>query len=406
MWLLSIVLIVIVVKIIKASKSDLTDDAEIKYGSVYSADNTNSTYQQEQVTYNYYDSQYNIGYNVYAEILVNSPFMQYYPFFMTLRRDYPFYDLNNYKMLLWSLYHGRIIEANGYYILESIKADFPYLCETKYEYDLIQQIYNCSVFEGNLMYSIRSLQKVYGDVNSPLYHPDKLLFWKKVLVSMSEVNYDDDFYQRSAFGKHINSKSKRLYGLYFEAYEAIVSVADNEDYMFSALEKSKIIEAFKEKCINDYVTARVEAYSLKLDRVDEKIKKFEEIIDKYMKTIAGGSDIYCYLVNLYNKKLTSFTNQMIPNEDKTDIINKKVECVKKGAEINDGLYAGKLQRELATYYLVGFNNIPKDINQAIRFLMKARNNGIDISEVVRRYNLVLDDINGFSGDFSFFGYVQ
>lgn len=89
--------------------------------------------------------------------------------------------------LLESLRNGNEIEMSGHYILQSIKENLPYFCETEYEYDQLYGDREGSPLTGS-EFCILNVMNFYKHSDTSKNN-QKFLFWKNRIIEIAEKGF-------------------------------------------------------------------------------------------------------------------------------------------------------------------------------------------------------------------------
>ncbi|MCH5354025.1 MAG: sel1 repeat family protein [Acutalibacter sp.] len=289
-----------------------------------------------------------------ADALINSPYYAQYKGLF----DYIWYDGKQpkYKVdwLLQSLDMGHEIESGGYYIMESMKQNLPYFCETEDEYD-----YFFSYLQP--IDSVEGMEHmcVFYSSFQPSGHPAKQEYWKQRLCELAITGN-------------------------LRAQAALCSDATGIQVSFSDDERKKHKEKYRETLFSLAESGNAEGQLavgeyLSPERSQEKIEWLTKAANQ------GLSDAWYQLHSFYLGKMLFDDNggvrqAPLSEEEKQDLEGKMAEYVYKGAEANNGAMAGWCQHEVGNYYAEGNSVFAKDLEKAKYWYQRALENGVEDAE--------------------------
>lgn len=241
--------------------------------------------------------------------------------------------------LLESLENGYELENSGTYVLDSMKAGFPYYCDSESEYDFLIDKER-SVFQG----SVDGMLSMAGYYKYSYKHSSKLDCWRDQLSRSAEAG---NLYAQAAL----------------TGFRASLAFDEQEITRFKSRYESRVNSAA--------TTGNLEAQLA-------MIKYWHSPVDfdrtKVIKSIAerlDSSDAWYQLSVEYFMKAYSPTNPP-SEEDKSRYENLRWSCFVKGADADNGAMAGYCQ------YMAGIHVEDDDPSRAKRWYEMAAGHGLDV----------------------------
>lgn len=289
------------------------------------------------------------GYNnCPADALINSPYYAQYK----ATFDYIWYNGQQpkYKIdwLLKSLDMGRELEAGGVYVVESIKKDLPYFCETEVELDRLFES-DGPAMKGSVK-GILDLGYFYHEVNKDYFLQEKRDYWKHRLIEMAQCG---NLEAQAALCANRGLFEEEEVNAFKEKYETEIMRLANEGNPYAQLGVGLFLTKYKSR-------------------------EFFSWMEKA--AIQGLSDAYYYMGKGYESFIYSdedFNMREKPLEgDELKAINAKTsECYIKGANTKNGIMAERCQLICASNYEDGSNGFPKNVPLARSWYKMAAENG-------------------------------
>lgn len=304
-----------------------------------------STRENESLLKNGYES---IHIDNTLDDLIESPYYNKYKLTFDFIRHFGKEPKYRVDWLLKSLDMGHELECNGAYVTDSVRKNFPYFCETKYEFEALSK--NYSALKGSVR-GILNLGFIYIETNKQNnFLQEKKDYWRNRLLEMaSEGNLEAQAGLCRALPLFTNEEVER----YKEKYEGqLLRLAENGN-PYAQLAVGQFIAKYRSE----------ESF--------EWLKKAGE---------QGLSDAYFYLASAYNSILCLNNDLTIRQEELSERelqnINKKIaECYIKGAELDNGVMVAECQYYIASYYRYGSNGFEKNLSLAKYWYKKALKNG-------------------------------
>lgn len=254
------------------------------------------------------------------------------------------------ELLLQSLELGHELEGGGYYVIRSIEEGLPYFVETEEEYDCFHKD-ECPVLLGSLL-GIESLLCKYFLEGGDSYHPGKLKYWQEKLVRQAE-NGD---METQAF---LGTRTSAITGISKEAAEK---------YENNVWEQARVGNVAAQFAVGQYLAPY---------NSDESIQWLTKAAEQ------GASDVWYRLGKIYNTlhhggRWDENGNCFIPlpEDEKSQIDGKDVECWLRGAEADNGVMAGYCQYKVAGFYEDGDYHLPRNMHKAECWYRKAAAHGV------------------------------
>jgi len=254
---------------------------------------------------------------------------------------------------------GKVIDK--YYVMETKKVEFPYPCATELEYDKFTSLQE-PLNKGEVVSILNILHSYSEGLGNDCHESeyiihkdfDKVEYWKRFLVEGAENG--NRMYQAAlitdAFFSHLwNSDDEKK--IYKEKYEKkLYDDAENGN-------------AYAQMAIAVTCLGTVKYGS------DEAIELLEKASN------SGVGDAYYYLVRALDAKL--FKENLLPvYGDERYCRNYRLHL--KGADINNGIFAGNQQDMVGDAYRDGECGFEKDIEKARHYYKLAVSNGYRLSE--------------------------
>lgn len=317
--------------------------------------NTREKNRQENVSIKEYD--------VSKDDLCNSP---YYKKYQTTF-DYIRYNGKQpkYKIdwLLKSLDMGRELEYNGVFVVQSIEKDYPYFCETEYEFYSLAKA-DSPALKGSIK-GILDLGYLYLETNKQYFLQEKKDYWRNQLVEMARGG---NLEAQAGLCKGFPLFTKEEVEEYKEKYQdELVRLAKNGN-PYAQLGVGQFIAEYRSKESFDW-----------LQKAGEQ----------------GLSDAYYHLAAVYNNMIHidddfQIRNTPLSEKEEKDINEKIAECYIKGAKHDNGILAVECQYTIASYYETGYAGFPKDLALAKYWYERALKNGKEYAasciEAIEKYS--------------------
>lgn len=278
-------------------------------------------------------------------------------------RDEPGYK---FEWLLQSLDMGRELEADGFYVRESIIKDLPYFCETEHEFDMF--------FKSQAPVLRGSVKGMLDMISFYLYsekHPSKLEYWKQQLSGLAQ---DGNFEAQAALCSH------------------------DVGHMFQEQE----LESFK-KMYEPNLMRLAEA-----GNPEAQLAVGEFLTQKLPPKIAwllkaaqqGLGDAWCQLGLTYESMIDTDDDGQsrqiqLSNGKIHQLMIKKAECLLNGANTNNGIMAAWCQYMVGGYYAEG-ELLPKDLQKAAYWFRQAIENGENAQESLDSVLCQIEQENAYS----------
>lgn len=259
-------------------------------------------------------------------------------------------DDSQYKidLLLQSLDMGRVLGTDGvFYVMESIKKDLPYFCETEHEFEMFFKS-PAPVLQG----SVRGVLDMISFYLFTEKNPPKQEYWKQLLLKMAQ---DGNFEAQAAlctnFAKHAFSEQELA--VFKEMYEpALMRLAEEGNG-----------------------EAQLAVGEFLMRKPPEKIAWLTKAAEQ------GLSDAWYQLGLTYESMIDTdddgqFRRNCLSDDEVHQLMVKKAEYFLKGAHANNGIMAAWCQYKVGDYYEEG-RLLPKDLQKAAYWLRRAIENGED-----------------------------
>lgn len=278
-----------------------------------------------------------------ADTLINSPYYAEYKTTFGLiwyNGKQPQYKID---WLLYSLNLGRRLENHGTYVVDSMKKDLPYFCETEYEYDLFfnsEKPVMLGSIDGVMDFGLR-----YGKHNSNYSHPAKLEYWRQQL-------------RDAALSGNLEAQGALCVRNFLFSEEEIAAFRD--EYEADLRRLAAAGNAYAQLAVGKYLSPYMSQESF-----DWLFKAANQgLSDAWYRISEYYSSQYC---GIYPDK-----EKVEPSEDeKAHFLKKSTESIYKGAVADNGVMAAWCQERVAGYYEDGAYNFPKDIEKARYWHQKA-----------------------------------
>lgn len=298
-----------------------------------------------------------------ADELANQPDIDLHssPHYSCYRNLFDFISSNSshpqYKIdwLLESLDMGHELEDNGFYVMDSIRNNLPYFCETESEFDLFFDS-RAPVLKG----SVEGILQMISFYFYNLKHPSKRVFWLELLQELAQngnleaqaalcTNRVKNFFSESEasdFKKKYEANLMRL----AEAGNAEAQLAVGEFLMPTPPLKIKWLTKAAQQGLSDAWYQLGEAYGSKINITDDG----------------------------------QFMPDRLSQDEVRQLMVKETECLLNGAKANNGIMAAWCQYMAGRRYAEG-EYLPMDLTQAAYWTQEAIKNGEERAESYLEY---------------------
>lgn len=258
-------------------------------------------------------------------------------------------DGSQYKidLLLQSLDMGHTLEADGFYVTQSIEKDLPYFCETEHEFEMF--------FKSPAPVLRGSVKGILDMISFYLYteeNPSKQEYWQQSLLKMA---HDGNFEAQAALCTNFVKRafSEQELAAFREMYEP--------DLMRLAEEGNG--------------EAQLAVGEFLMREPPQKITWLSKATEQ------GLSDAWYQLGMVYESMINTddsgqFRMDRLSDDEVRQLMVKKAECFLNGANVNNGMMVAWCQYKVGDYYAEG-DLLPKDLQKAAYWLRQAIENGED-----------------------------
>lgn len=289
-----------------------------------------------------------------TDTLSNSPYYSRYKTTFDYIRYYGNQQKYKIDWLLKSLDLGHELEYDGVFVVQSIEKNYPYFCETEYEFETLSKE-DSSVLKGSVE-GILGLGYLYLETNKKIFLQEKKDYWRNQLLEMARGG---NLEAQAGLCKAVPLFTKEEVEKNKEKYEAELLRLAESGNPYAQLGVGQFIAKFRSKESFDW-----------LEKAGEQ----------------GLSDAYYHLAKAYENSIyidDDLEVRDIPLE-KSELqkINAKVaECYIKGAKLENGIWAAECQYMVASYYHHGDNGFKKDLAHAKYWYELALKNGKEYARV-------------------------
>jgi len=280
--------------------------------------------------------------------------------------DSPYYDryesLFNY---IWAIYHGRgepqykfawllqsldmgrELEADGFYVRESVEKDLPYFCETEHEFEMF--------FKGETPVLRGSVKGILEMISFYLYtekHPSKLEYWQQRLLELAQNG-------------GLEAQAALCTNSVRHAFSEQELVAFKETYETNLMQLAEAGNRDAQLAVGEFL----------MQKPSQKVAWLTKAAQQ------GSSDAWFQLGSTYESMINidddgQFKPNRLSDDEVHQLMVKKAECFLNAANANNGIMAAWCQYKVGDYYAEG-EFLPKDLQKAAYWLRQAIEHGED-----------------------------